>query len=399
MVTVREAADIIFANLHKPQKEAISIEQAVNRVLAESIFADRDFPPFDRVSMDGIAIRFSAWADGSGAFKIAFTQAAGDMQKRLDFPAQCAEVMTGAVLPENTDTVIRYEDLQIDDGVAKITIDKLEQGQNVHRKGIDCKSGEKLLEPGLQLSPAEIALLASVGKSSVEVYRMPKTAVISSGDELVAIDQTPGPQQIRRSNTYAIAAAMHPLQWNAQQFHFKDDQKELETSLRKVLQEHDVLILSGGVSKGKFDFIPEVFRTLGVKKLFHQVSQRPGKPFWFGVSPKGKTVFALPGNPVSTYMCFYRYIKPWIYKSMGMDYPTFEASLATDYFFKPPLTYFLQVAVKVENGKCIAYPEPGGGSGDFVNLKNVTGFVELPADRSAYKTGEVFSYYPIRHII
>lgn len=399
MVTVSEAADIIFGNLHKPQTEAIPIEQAVNRVLAESVFADRDFPPFDRVSMDGIAIRFEAWAQGSREFKIAFTQAAGDVQKNLESSEECAEVMTGAMLPQNSDTVIRYEDLQTENGETKVTIDKIERGQNVHRRGIDCKEGEKLLEPGLQLSPAEIALLASVGKSNVTVYKMPKTAVISSGDELVAINQEPAPQQIRRSNTYAIAAAMLPLQWNAAQFHFKDDLAVLETSLRKVLHDHDVLILSGGVSKGKFDFIPEVFKTLGVKKLFHQVSQRPGKPFWFGVSPKGKTVFALPGNPVSTYMCVYRYIKPWIYKSMGVDYPKFEVTLATDYVFKPPLTYFLQVAAKIEKGKWIAYPEPGGGSGDFVNLKNVTGFVELPSDRSDFKAGEVFPYHPFRHII
>ena len=397
MVTVAEAEHIISANLFKPKVETTPIEEAANRVLAETIFADRDFPPFDRVAMDGIAIAFDSWKKGSREFKVSFTQAAGDHQKSLDSPTLSAEVMTGAMLPKNTDTVVRYEDIEIDKGVAKISVNSIDHGQNVHQRGIDCKVGERLLEPGMQISPAEVALLASVGKSTVKVYKMPRTAIISSGDELVAIDQIPEAQQIRRSNTYAISAAIKPMHWQADHYHFPDDQQVLEKSLREVLHDYDVLILSGGVSKGKFDFIPEVFRSLGVKKLIHQVSQRPGKPFWFGVSPEGKTVFALPGNPVSTYMCVYRYVKPWMYKSLGVGLPKLEVTLGADFTFNPPLTYFLQVAAKTENGRWVAYPEPGGGSGDFVNLKNVTGFLELPAGQSLFKAGEIFPYYPFRY--
>jgi molybdopterin molybdotransferase len=136
-----------------------------------------------------------------------------------------------------------------------------------------------------------------------------------------------------------------------------------------------------------------------VKKLFHQVNQRPGKPFWFGVSENGKTVFALPGNPVSTYMCFYRYIKPWILKSLRVTVPNLSASLATDFSFNPKLTYFLQVAVQAVSGKLVAFPEAGGGSGDFVNLKNVTGFLELPPDKSSFRAGEVFPYFPFRNFL
>ena len=144
-----------------------------------------------------------------------------------------------------------------------------------------------------------------------------------------------------------------------------------------------------------FDFVPEVLTTLGVKKLFHGVSQKPGKPFWFGVSDK-HTVFALPGNPVSTYMCFYRFIKPWIQKSYGTDYFFPQVILAKDFSFKPSLTYFLQVKIKNESGKLTAYPAPGGGSGDFANLKEVDGFLELPASQEKFMANEVYSFIPFR---
>ncbi|WP_276369287.1 molybdopterin molybdotransferase MoeA [Chryseolinea sp. H1M3-3] len=399
MVSVAEAADIIFSNLYKPAVESVPLQNSVNRVLAEKIIADRDFPPFDRVSMDGIAIQFRQWEIGQKEFVIEFTQAAGDEQKKLLNPEHCVEVMTGAMLPQQTDTVIRYEDLEITNKRARLKIEKLELGQNVHRKGLDCKQHDVLLTPGILLSPAEVALLASVGKIKVDVFQLPKTAIISSGDELVDVGVIPKAFQIRRSNTYAIEAAMHSMSWKATQFHFPDDKEILLNSLRTVLNNYDVLILSGGVSKGKFDYIPAVFEELGVRKLFHQVNQRPGKPFWFGASNEGKIIFALPGNPVSTYMCFYRYIKPWISKSMGIDVPGISATLSSDFSFAPTLTYFLQVAVKSELGKLSAYPEAGGGSGDFVNLKNVTGFLELPADQTAFSAGEIFPYFPFRNLV
>ena len=398
MVSVTEAADIIFSNLYKPRVESIPLQQSVNRTLAEPIIADRDFPPFDRVSMDGIAIKFNALRTGKKDFPVEFVQAAGNPRSRSVSEMNCAEVMTGAMLPENTDTVIKYEKLEIANNVAHVLTDKVVNGQNVHRKGIDCRHKEVLIEPGIFLSAAEVALLASVGKTDVNVFQMPKAAIISSGDELVDVKEVPQPHQIRRSNTYAIEAGMRLMNWKATHFHFPDDKTILLASLRKVLEDHEVLILSGGVSKGKFDFIPEVFEELGVKKLFHQVNQRPGKPFWFGSTGSGKTVFALPGNPVSTYMCFYRYIKPWILRSMGVKAQDITATLATDFTFQPNLTYFLQVNVRTENGKLLAYPDAGGGSGDFVNLKNVTGFLQLPPEQAQFKEGQVFPYYPFRNL-
>jgi molybdopterin molybdotransferase len=178
--------------------------------------------------------------------------------------------------------------------------------------------------------------------------------------------------------------------------HVADDEKEIEPALQNILGTSNVMILSGGVSKGKFDFVPKALENIGVKKIFHQVSQRPGKPFWFGTTSTGKVVFALPGNPVSTYMCFYKYVKPWVFKSLGIKSTEYTAILANEYTFQPSLTYFLQVKIVMENGKLVAYPDAGGGSGDFANLGEVDGFLELPADRSEFNKSEVFPFIPFR---
>ncbi len=396
MISVNEATDIILCNLFNPGIRVVTLEESVGFVLAEDIQADRDFPPFDRVTMDGIAIQYNQFKNGQREFSIVGTQAAGESQKVLTNAHQCFEVMTGAILPKGTDTVIRYEDLSISSSVATITVNKIELRQSIHAQGQDAKKDDLLLSSGMVLSPAEIALLASVGKSSVKIKNFPKTAIISSGDELVDVDKQPLLYQIRRSNTYALQAAMKAMGWSGTQYHMPDEETILEKELRSILQQHDTLILSGGVSKGKFDFIPSVMEKLGVKKLFHQVSQRPGKPFWFGVFGEGKTVFALPGNPVSTFMCFQRYVKPWIISSLGIEFKDQSAILARDFSFAPKLTYFLQVSVVNESGKLMAYPDAGGGSGDFANLKKIDGFLELPMERSEFKAGEAFKFYQFR---
>lgn len=396
MVSVEEATHIIFSHLYKPSPEVVPLIEATSRVLGEAITADRDFPPFDRVAMDGIAISFDTWRRGQKQFVIAGTQAAGEEKRQLSDRTKCLEVMTGAVLPEGTDTVIRYEDLKFDDNTATITVDKIEFRQNVHRQGIDATQGSVLLEPGLILSSAEIALLASVGKNNVTVLSLPHTALVSTGDELVDVTHTPAPHQIRRSNTYALEAAMQSRKWKGNQFHLPDNKDALLYSLTSVVNDHDVIILSGGVSKGKFDFIPEVLQEIGIKKIFQQVSQRPGKPFWFGASATGKIVFALPGNPVSTYMCYYRYIEPWLLKSLGVEKQAVSAVLAKDFIFQPNLTYFLQVSIRYEQGKLMAYPEAGGGSGDFANLKKVDGFLELPVSKNKFEAGESYPYFSFR---
>jgi molybdopterin molybdotransferase len=201
MVSVSEATEIILKNIVKPSVESVSLYQAAGRVLAEKIVADRDFPPFNRVAMDGIAIVFNTFLKGQRQFSVQDIQAAGEPAKTLKDSTACIEIMTGAVLPEGADTIIRYEDVEIKDKMASITINDVIKGQNVHAQGQDAKQQDVLLEPHILLSAAEIALLASVGKSMVDVLVFPRVAIVASGDELVDVEDTPALHQIRRSNS------------------------------------------------------------------------------------------------------------------------------------------------------------------------------------------------------
>jgi molybdopterin molybdotransferase len=396
MISVEKATEIIFSHRYKPDSAMLPLIEAGNHFLDETVNADRDFPPFDRVTMDGIAISYEKFARGQREFEIEDTQAAGVPRKRLKNDRNCMEVMTGAIIPEETDMVVRYEDVEIKDGKARILSDEHAQGQHIHKQGIDVREGSLLAVSGTLLSPAEIALLASVGKSLVRVKRHPKTAVVSTGDELVEVTETPKMHQIRRSNSYALAAALKQAGVVADMYHIPDREQQLGADLWDIAADHEMVILTGGVSKGKFDFVPGILEKLGVKRHFHGVKQRPGKPFWFGTTSVGKTFFALPGNPVSTYMCFYRYIHPWLSLSMGDRLKSLTAILSEDFTFAPNLTYFLQVKVLVDAGRLVAVPSPGGGSGDFANLGQVDGFLELPAERMSFKAGEVFPYIPFR---
>jgi molybdopterin molybdotransferase len=396
MISVEEATRIILSNRYKPETVSVALEQAGNAFLAEAISADRDFPPFDRVSMDGIAISSAAFAAGQREFVVDGVQAAGVPQKRLGSGTHCLEVMTGAVVPEGVDLVIRYEDIEIANGKAIVMSDEHFRGQNIHSQGADVRRGDVLLLPGTLLSPAEIALLASVGKSKVLVRRYPKTAVVSTGDELVDITATPEEHQIRRSNSYALAAALREAGVSPGMFHIPDQEGRLRDDLRGIASDHELIILTGGVSRGKFDYVPAILQELGVEMHFHGVAQRPGKPFWFGTAKDDKTFFALPGNPVSTYMCFYRYVLPWLRQSMGSTTSPLTAFLAEDFTFMPIVTCFLQVRCRVADGKLMASPAPGGGSGDFANLGQVDGFLELPAESTVFRAGDVYPYVPFR---
>lgn len=413
MISVNEALKIVKENAFTPSISEVPLLESLGLILAENIIADRDFPPFDRVAMDGIGVRtqappaprgvafqsnfesvFYSPSGGWGAvFEISGLQYAGESQKTLQNPQNCIEVMTGAVLPLGCDTVIRYEDVEIQEieGVkyAKIIIPVTEilVGQNIHPQGSDRKAGDILLKKGLKISPPEIAVMASVGKDEVLVENPPRIAVISTGDELVEITTNPEPYQIRMSNSYMLAGALAQVGIKANLFHLKDDKELLFSKLKEILLNHDILLLSGGVSAGKKDFVPEILNNLGVEKLFHKVAQKPGKPFWFGKSEEGKTIFALPGNPVSTFLCFCKYFLPQKEEQVILD---------KDVFFKPNITYFVPVKTYFQNGNMMATPFEGSGSADFANLTDCDGFVELPADNQEFKAGEVFGFVRFR---
>ena len=225
-------------------------------------------------------------------------------------------------------------------------------------------------------------------------------AVVSTGDELVEVGQEPLPHQIRMSNVYMLQAALREAGVAADRFHLPDRQEDIANELRQILGRYDAVLLSGGVSMGKADYVPEVLAELGVQKLFYQVAQRPGKPFWFGQSPEGKVVFALPGNPVSTFVCFYKYVRPWLQASLSdKPAPTLAAVLAEDVSFAPPLTFFLTVKAEVAlDGRLLAYPVRSGGSGDFASLLQADGFLELPPHLSVFKAGQAYPLIRFRAV-
>ena len=398
MISVEEATKIILEHKIDIPDTIVPLEDAIGRVLREDLVADRDFPPYNRVTMDGIALHYDAFAAGRRTFPLLGVGAAGSPQMSLTDREGCLEIMTGAILPENTDTVVRYEDVQIENGTATVTIDEVTRGQNIHRQAIDRKSQDIVVPAGRILSSAEIGVAATVGKYEPRVAAFPPTVIISTGDELVEIHQRPLPHQIRKSNVHRLRASLKSWGIHADTAHIADDQAAIKTTLDELLQTKKVLIMSGGVSKGKFDYIPQALEDLGVKKLFHRIRQRPGKPFWFGISPQGAIVFALPGNPVSSFMCTIRYFRPWLEASLGLPARTpMYARLAKDVTFKPDLTYFAQVRLEhnTEAGN-EAYPIEGHGSGDLANLVDADAFIELPRGKNVYSAGEAYQVWKYR---
>ncbi len=399
MITVEQAEQLILENILTIPTEKVAINDALGRILAEDLCADRDFPPFNRVTMDGIAIRHEQLSKGQTSFLVEATVAAGNPEKTLQNPENCIEVMTGAIIPLGTNAVIRYEDIGIKDKTARITIDinEIKAGQNIHRQGSDRKTGDVIVPKGRKLSPAEIGVAATIGKYEILVQRKLRAVVISTGEEIVPITETPLPHQIRTSNGFALQASLKNWGLETENVLLPDDQAIIEAKIATFMETFDVLILSGGVSAGKFDFVPKALENQGVKKLFHKVSQRPGKPFWFGKSANGTVVFALPGNPVSTFMCLNRYFKKWLDASQGLENQQLTAELTEDFTFKPELSFFLQVKLSyAPTGKILATPVEGHGSGDLANLVEADAFLELPLERSLFKKGEVFKVFVYR---
>jgi len=400
MITVEEAKNLIAQTIKDFGTEEVPLDNAIGRVLREELFADRDFPPYHRVTMDGIAIQVESFQSGNRKFKIEGIAAAGAEQMTLQNIDNCLEVMTGAILPNNTNTVIRYEDLDIQNDVATIQVEELKYGKNVHQKGEDRLQFSKVVDANKIISPAEIGVAATIGKALLQVTQLPKVIIISTGDELVNVDQTPLPYQIRKSNVQSLKATLAHHGIQADTAHLNDNMEEILAELKSILEKYEVVIMSGGVSKGKFDFLPEALNTLGVTKLFHKVKQRPGKPFWFGQSPKGATIFALPGNPVSSFMCTQIYFVPWLRSCLQIaEKKTPTAILQRDTIFKPDLVYYLQVKISYnDKGQILAMPIDGNGSGDLANLVEADAFLRIPRGKDLFEEGEVYPVYFYRRI-
>lgn len=399
MLAPADAERMIFENLAGFPREDCPLGSAHGRVLRQDLVADRDLPPFDRVMMDGYALRAAQFDAGATVFRVEGTQAAGMRAFALSAaPDACIEVMTGAVLPTGADCVIPYEETRREGNTMTVKFTPgIAPGSSVHRMGSDYRAGGVMVRAGTKISGREIAVAAAIGANALVVSARPKIAVVATGDELVEVEGAVAPHQIRRSNDYAIRAALLMEGYDrVERFHLRDVRDEIEHRLRHIIAEHDVVLITGGVSKGKFDFLPAVLDAQRVKKIFHGVAQRPGKPFWFGISPRKTPVFALPGNPVSAYTCLHRYVLPALAHASGVRArPVRLVSLAVAVTFMPAFAYLLPVRLSSsDRAELLATPATTNTSGDFAGLLDSDGFVELPAGKTEFTAGFVAPFWP-----
>lgn len=403
---------ILAAVARRAQKTLGDIESPHIPPVLSPVVADTPLPPFDRVAMDGIAICLAAVSDampgidGKRAFRREGMQPAGAPPLTLkDSENGCIEVMTGAMLPKGCDTVINYERLEATaDGFIYHQGEQLNEwsvGDNVHHKGSDYPQDHPLLPQGAITTGPVAGLLASVGATHFQAPYIPKVAIVATGDELVPVTATPEPHQIRRSNSYALKQLLADHGFKAVTCHHLADAPE---AIAAFLQETpaDVVVFSGGVSKGRKDYIPEVITSCDGEILVHGVSQRPGKPLLFATRTLTRTenqlIFGLPGNPVSTLVCGLRYLIPALHKMAGTDrWPGLWGApvrLAEDFRFGKPLTRFVPVTLTVSAAATLeGHPIAIGGSGDFASLSHSDGVLELPAEPSDFAAGGIYPYY------
>lgn len=398
MLTPAQAEALIAQHLPTLPVESLPVGHCAGAVLREDVFAERDHPPFDRASMDGIALAASSVAAGTRSFIIQGVQAAGDPPSALASPAHCMEIMTGAMLPAGCDAVVQVERIDVADGRAQLQAGvEVVAGQNIHARASDLPRGRRLLAAGTRLEAPEVATAAGAGMARLSVSQQPAFMVISTGNELVEPGDPIQDWQLRRSNAYGLAAALRRRGFQrVADDHLPDDATALAERLKEHLHSYDVLVLSGGVSMGKFDLVPAALAACGVRQVFHKVAQRPGKPFWFGVAPNGTAVFALPGNPVSTLVCLARYVIPAIDRAMGLAAPQAGTliALAAPATVGVPLTGFLPVTLENDDsGRQWARTVSHNGSGDYAALVGTRGFVELPPGPNTYPKGFVTRLY------
>ncbi len=393
MLAPAEAEKLILDSIPLYHREDCALAEAHGRALRSDLRADRDIPPFDRVALDGYAVRAAALAAGVRRFRSGGVQAAGMIPLALAAaPDACIEIMTGAVLSAGADAVVPYEETAAAEGVVEVTAAAagFAAGHAVHRRGSNHRAGEVIVSAGVRLTGREIAVAAACGYASVTVSQIPKIAVVATGDELVDIGSLAAPHQIRRSNDYALRAALAAAGYpRTECFHLRDVRHEIEHQLWHILAEFDAVVVTGGVSKGKFDLLPEELERQGVRRIFHGVAQRPGKPFWFGLSARHTPVFALPGNPVSAYTCLHRYVLPALDRASGLNPPPLRwVALGESYQFAPRLACLLPVRlVSGPEAQIMAMPAEVGTSGDFAGLVRTDGFVELPAESGTFPVG------------
>lgn len=350
--------------------------------------------------MDGIAICRNSLKSGTRTFRIEGCQHAGKPAQKLYNLNNCIEVMTGAPLPKHTDAVVKFEDLEFNSGSYTLldSVKEVDFKQNIHRQGSDSLKGHEVIPTGSMMNSPRWAIAASIGQSKIVTIKKPRIDILSTGDELVSIGEQPLPHQIRLSNPSAIYAALLQNGFeNIHLSHVSDSKDKLLEILISLLEKTQCLIISGGVSAGRFDYVPGALTDLKTQRIFHKVRQKPGKPLWFGISQRKQPIFGLPGNPVASLLCFYRYVLPSLSKSTKKISISKYARLEEDISFSKKMTFFAPVACKFgEDAITYAKPIRSQGSGDFVALNASDGFLELPENQSVYRAGTCYPLYTWR---
>lgn len=352
LITVSEARKIIEENVKPLPAEIIPLQDAAGMLLAENIFSSTDIPPFNQSSVDGYAFSWHGWQTHKH-LKIRGEVPAG-YNLPVEFePATAVRIFTGAPVPDGADTVVMQEKTKVVNNTLHIQADeKLLTGANVRLKGTDIKQGELALEKNTLLSPAAIGFLAGVGIDKVSVYKKPYVSIIVTGDELQQPGEHLGAGQVYESNSFMLLAALQQAGVHAQKIvHCDDTLEDITKELLSALEDADVVLLTGGVSVGDYDFVPQAALACGVNKLFHKIKQRPGKPLFLG-KKKHKLVFGLPGNPSSVLTCFYEYVLPALHLlNAGIkSLQVMQAPLAKSFQKQVLLTHFIKA---VYDGKTV----------------------------------------------
>jgi molybdopterin molybdotransferase len=389
--------DVARAHYGPLKWETVELSQALGRVLTQDVVADRDYPPFHRSTRDGFAVRAGDIVGPAKALKIIGESRAGVAFHGTVGPAECVQIMTGAAVPEGADAVVMLEQTRL--GKGEVLVERhVHTGQSIVAAGSEARAGQVVIPRRTRLGYAELSMAAQVGETRLEVYCRPRVAILSTGDEVVPIESRPGPVEIRNSNSVSLVAQAKlagaepvPL-GNA-----PDRQSELRELIVRGLEE-DILVLSGGVSVGKYDLVELVLRDLGAEFFFDAISIRPGRPAVFGLC-RNKMVFGLPGNPVSTMVTFELLAVPAIDLSSGLEprpLPLFKAKLAKAVEQKAVLTHFLPASVTWQAGEPVVEELEWQGSGDVVNLVKANCFLVVQETKLKLAAGEWVSVLPRR---
>lgn len=391
MISIGEALEILLKNVPARKTERVSFKQSPGRVLAEDITATSDIPPFNRATMDGFAVRAADTRNAPVDLILGGEARAGGGIPESLKPNEAIAIMTGAPVPDGADAVQIVEVCPVSPCESKVTImEPVESGDNIAPRGREAMSGDVIIKAGRVVGPPEIALLATFGYTEVSVYVNPTVAILATGDELVEFSETPRPDQIRNSNTYCLSAQLRFLGIAADCIGIARDERN---DLRKKIQaglERDVLIITGGVSMGEYDFVRDVFKELGVEILFSKVAIKPGKPTVFA-RKENKLIFGLPGNPLSSMITFECFVRPVLGRMCGMNQPELHrahGTLVEDVRQTPGRTAFLPARIEWTSNGWSVRPISWKNSADMVGFSGANATIIFPGESSLLSRGE-----------